>query len=200
MFLVAYAGVCSAAGGFGLGRHLEYIIAEDPENLTKAALLADIGEVFAIMACTLSKTSFAITLLRLVYLPWMKVILWFIIVTMNTANFLTVIFIFAQCKDPRHLWDPDIPSECWPTYVFTNYSLFVGGYSGAQDFILALLPWAILWNLQIEKKEKYGVAVAMSAGVLYVLCPQFKISANISQRWRRFYCEDHLSCRTFCEV
>lgn len=39
-------------------------------------------------------------------------------------------------------------------------------YSAATDFILALLPWAMLWNLNMKNKEKFGVAVAMSLGVL----------------------------------
>jgi hypothetical protein len=39
-------------------------------------------------------------------------------------------------------------------------------YSGAQDFVLALLPWTLVWNLQMRKKEKIGVAFAMSLGVL----------------------------------
>lgn len=39
-------------------------------------------------------------------------------------------------------------------------------YSGAQDFVLALLPWTLVWNLQMKKKEKIGIAFAMSLGVL----------------------------------
>jgi hypothetical protein len=39
-------------------------------------------------------------------------------------------------------------------------------YSGAQDFVLALLPWTIVWKLQMRKKEKLGVAFAMSLGIL----------------------------------
>lgn len=149
------------------------------------ALLCDIGEALAVMACTLGKTSFAVTLLRIVVQRWMVVLLWFVIVTMNLVNILTAFFIFFQCEDPRHLWNPAIASKCWPSDVFTHYSLFVGGksrdtffprldhhltypvaYSGAQDFVLALLPWTIVWNLQMRKKEKIGVACAMSLGVL----------------------------------
>lgn len=33
--------------------------------------------------------------------------------------------------------------------------------------MLALLPWTIIWNLQMKGKEKLGVAVAMSMGILY---------------------------------
>jgi len=34
-----------------------------------------------------------------------------------------------------------------------------------MDFVLAFLPWRIVWSLQMKKKEKFGVAVAMSLGV-----------------------------------
>ncbi len=34
-----------------------------------------------------------------------------------------------------------------------------------MDFVLAFLPWKIVWNLQMKNKEKFGVAAAMSLGV-----------------------------------
>ncbi|KAJ5712796.1 hypothetical protein N7493_009264 [Penicillium malachiteum] len=148
-FLIAYAAVCQAATNVGLGRHLTFV-EENPDNLISVALLCDIGEALAILACTLGKTSFAVTLLRIVVKRWMIIVLWFVIVTMNLVNVLTALFVFVQCKDPRHLWNPAIPSK---------------SYSGAQDFVLALLPWTIVWNLQMRRKEKLGVAFAMSLGV-----------------------------------
>ncbi len=39
-------------------------------------------------------------------------------------------------------------------------------YSALMDISLALLPWKIVWKLQMKKKERVGVAVAMSMGVL----------------------------------
>ena len=46
------------------------------------------------------------------------------------------------------------------------------GYSGAMDVILALFPWFIIWKLSMTKKEKCGVAIAMSMGVVYDDSPQ----------------------------
>ncbi|KAJ5325953.1 uncharacterized protein N7506_009055 [Penicillium brevicompactum] len=89
--LVAYAAVCHVAADLGLGQHL-VVVQEHPDNLIQVALLCNIGESLAIMACTLA-------------------------------------------------------------------------YSGAQDFVLALLPWTIVWSLQMKKKEKLGVAFAMSLGI-----------------------------------
>ena len=35
-----------------------------------------------------------------------------------------------------------------------------------MDIVLAILPWKIVWNVAINKKEKFGALVAMSMGVL----------------------------------
>jgi hypothetical protein len=39
-------------------------------------------------------------------------------------------------------------------------------YSGAMDIFLALLPWKIILTLSLNRKEKTGVLIAMSMGVL----------------------------------
>ena len=38
--------------------------------------------------------------------------------------------------------------------------------SGLGDAVLSLLPWRVLFNLQIKRKEKIGVGFAMSMGIL----------------------------------
>ena len=40
------------------------------------------------------------------------------------------------------------------------------GFSALMDLVLALLPWKLIWGLQMKTKEKLGVAVAMSMGIL----------------------------------
>lgn len=122
---IAYAAVCHVASTLGLGRHLT-VVEQHSSNLIKVALLYDISETLAIMARTLGKTSFAVTLLRIVVRRWMVILLWFVII-MNLVNILAVLFVSVQYKDPQHLWNPVIPSECWPDYVLTNFSLFVRG-------------------------------------------------------------------------
>jgi len=39
-------------------------------------------------------------------------------------------------------------------------------YSATMDLSLALLPWTLVWKLQMKPAEKIGVAVAMSMGLL----------------------------------
>jgi len=40
------------------------------------------------------------------------------------------------------------------------------GYSALMDFVLSILPWKLVWKLQMKKKEKFGVAAAMSLGAM----------------------------------
>ncbi len=43
-----------------------------------------------------------------------------------------------------------------------------------MDIVLAIIPWKIVWNVAINKREKFGALVAMSMGVLCVFmitCP-----------------------------
>ncbi|KAL2850985.1 hypothetical protein BJX68DRAFT_266548 [Aspergillus pseudodeflectus] len=108
------------------------------------------------MSCALGKTAFAVTLLRIVVERWMKYLLWFIIITMNTVNTLAALFVFVQCKDPRTNWDPSI---------------------------------TIVWNLQMRKKEKIGVAFAMSLGIfagaaaIVKTCYLVKLSEKADFTW-----------------
>lgn len=39
-------------------------------------------------------------------------------------------------------------------------------YSGVGDIVLAFLPWRIVWKATLFKREKIGILVAMSMGVL----------------------------------
>jgi hypothetical protein len=98
----------------------------------------------------------------------MKALLWFIIITMNAIMWLCAVCYLAQCKPAAALWNTKLmaTAKCWPTFIFENIALTAGAYSGCMDFILALLPWAVLWKLQMKKREKFGIAVAMSLGVL----------------------------------
>ncbi|KAI9650592.1 hypothetical protein NHQ30_000610 [Ciborinia camelliae] len=42
------------------------------------------------------------------------------------------------------------------------------GVSAAEDFVLAALPWIILWNLNMPKKDKILITSSMSLGILTV--------------------------------
>ncbi|KAF5020469.1 hypothetical protein F66182_7508 [Fusarium sp. NRRL 66182] len=168
ILLIIYGAIIEAAVEKGLGRHLEWVVANVPQNAVPIALLGQVSQPFVVMSCALGKTSFSISLMRLAAQRYIHVFLWFVVVSMLTLHILISLIIFVRCKDPRTTWNPAIASECWHPNVYLGVMYFIGAYSTATDFVLALLPWAMLWNLNMKKKEKLSVAFAMSLGVLQV--------------------------------
>ena len=61
-----------------------------------------IGQPLAIMACSLSKSSFGLMLLRVVNRRWEIFTIWFIIFSINLVMFLCALFQFIQCKNPAY--------------------------------------------------------------------------------------------------
>jgi hypothetical protein len=49
-------------------------------------------------------------------------------------------------------------------------------YSAGMDFALALFPTVLIWGLQMNRREKIGVIVAMSLGVLAGITAAIKTS------------------------
>ena len=39
-------------------------------------------------------------------------------------------------------------------------------YSALIDFTLAVLPWTFLYNMLLKRREKVGILIAMSMGVM----------------------------------
>ncbi|RBQ70617.1 hypothetical protein FVER14953_03741 [Fusarium verticillioides] len=183
VLLICYGAIIEAAVQKGLGRHVEWVLTFAPQDAVPVALLGQVSQPFVVMSCALGKTSFSISLMRLAAQRFIHRFLWFIVVTMLTLHILISIIVFVHCEDPRTTWNPAIVSKCWHPNSYLGVLYFIGAYSAVTDFILALLPWAMLWNLNMKNKEKFGVAFAMSLGVFagaiaVIKCTKLKANAT----------------------
>ncbi|KAI1495427.1 hypothetical protein F5X99DRAFT_426798 [Biscogniauxia marginata] len=147
----------------GFGRHYWTI---SDENLKTINLNTILVAAFGIMATAWSKTSFALTLYRILTNEWMKRFIIFIIVTVNVSMNLVWIFGFAKCTPIQKVWDNSVSGTCWNKTNLNKYQLFAAFYSSIMDFVLAFLPWKILMGMVMLRREKIGVAVAMSMGAI----------------------------------
>ncbi|OTB05616.1 hypothetical protein M426DRAFT_10365 [Hypoxylon sp. CI-4A] len=148
----------------GFGKHTEDVIADHgTENLVPITLRETIVGFLLTLSIAWSKTSFAVMLLRIMQ-GKMKTLLWVIIVTMNVFMTLGALSLFLQCSPVAKSWDEHIPGRCWHEFN-TVAGMFSSAYSALMDFVLAVLPWPLIWHLKMKTKEKIGTAVAMSMGI-----------------------------------
>ncbi|KAK4214239.1 hypothetical protein QBC37DRAFT_462362 [Rhypophila decipiens] len=131
----------------------------------------NLGATFTILAIMWSKTAFAVVLLRLVQQEQgrkgivLKTMVWFTIGMVNILMGLQIIMIWVKCNPPAKAWNPMLEGSCWDQRVINFAGVFSSCLSGAMDLVLSMLPWALIWNLRMSKREKWGIGIAMSMGI-----------------------------------
>lgn len=123
------SGVDHAVGtvmiDLGVGKHIWEI---DPTNLTRMHILNRVGQSFAILACALTKTSWALTMLRIVRATrdCMRVMVWCLLVSVNVLMELGIILNFLECDGTGLTVSPD-KMWCWTNLIAANYNVFSAG-------------------------------------------------------------------------
>ncbi|KAK4124089.1 hypothetical protein N657DRAFT_376381 [Parathielavia appendiculata] len=148
---------------WGVGLHYDDM---ELEKMPVMSLLSYIAGFSTILGAAWSKTSFAVTLLRISEERWTKWLIWFIIISVNVVLGVSATILWISCWPIPKLWYYNMEGTCWPKHIVEQYQTFTSIYSGTLDIVLAILPWKIIWALTINKREKLGVMVAMSMGTL----------------------------------
>ncbi len=124
-FLLLGSAISTTLNGpLGFGHHVQEV---PLENVAQLGILSNISGTLSIFAVALSKTSFAITLLRISTGFWMRALIWFVIISLNITMDLSGIFFWVSCDPPGKTWNPMVEGTCWPMSVSVTYGIVVGG-------------------------------------------------------------------------
>ncbi|KAG7294608.1 hypothetical protein NEMBOFW57_004684 [Staphylotrichum longicolle] len=158
-WIVNLAAVCiiSYCISLGLGRHMWDV---DPAHFVPLFQAFNVTATMSIVASIWSKTSFALTILRLTD-GWLRVVVWFLIGSTNVAMGVTALINWVRCTPVQKLWDYSVEGSCWPVHVVLNYDMF----SAVVDISLVAVAWKLLLGLHMDTVEKIGATIAMSMGV-----------------------------------
>jgi hypothetical protein len=162
LLLIVHVSLSSYAVTLGFGQQSAAV---PKENLYTLVKLVSVTSVLTLIAAAFSKTSFALTLLRLTD-GWMKKAVWVIIVTLNLVLLVNAILPFLRCIPSEAAWNPAVEGKCFDILISIRFSIFGAAYSAAMDWLLALVPWAIIMKLNMKINERIGVAVCMSLGLV----------------------------------
>lgn len=162
LMLAAFSASTTYSTTVGLGSHVGSLATQDYQGAS-LQLMVIIATVFSVLGAAWSKTSFALTLLRITKGP-VNWLVWVVIISLNVILTFNVIIQFIWCSPSAAAWTAIHGARCWPRAVSVDYTIFAAAYSAGMDFILAVIPWAIIMKLKMEPKEKIGVAVCMSLG------------------------------------
>lgn len=162
-------------GSNGGTRHVYYLSNDQAVFVTR---LNWIGQPFGIIAIGTGKLAVGLLILRLLNISskWRKYGIWALMVLVSIVTVLTVILTFVQCDNPAALWDPSIRkiTRCWDPHVQSGFSTFTGSLHAAADFILALVPITIIWDLQLSVRKRVSLILLLSAGIFSGVCSAIK--------------------------
>ncbi|ROV90162.1 hypothetical protein VSDG_08818 [Cytospora chrysosperma] len=182
--ICGFASLISVQYRYGWGRHQACI--GDLQEVETQLKFNVTGQSFGIMGSTFGRLSFIVFMLHLFDAKtWPRLSLRVFFVLQVVTNVGTVIACYAQCSDPRALYDFSLPeSLCWPAEVQTYLGYAHTSFNGVTDLYLAALPTAILWNLQMATRLKIGLAIllGMSAVALVGLVMKCVYLSALSDR------------------
>jgi len=108
----------------GYGHHVTALTAEQKQATTFYYMIAS---TFLITASAWSKTSFAITLLRITDSKTKKFI-WFLIISMNASKMVSAMLQWISCQPLQKSWNPLYQGgSCWDKMPIAYYNIFSGG-------------------------------------------------------------------------
>lgn len=97
----------------------------------------------------------------------------FLIVLLVLFYVATNITKIWECVPRARIWDLSIPGHCIDTPMLLNVS---GIFNTVTDFIIILMPFRAVWNLNMKLKKKVYVVLAFTFGMC---APAFSLVGSI---------------------
>ncbi|KAK7951134.1 uncharacterized protein PG986_006862 [Apiospora aurea] len=130
-----------------------------------------LGEVLYVPTATLIRMSIAFFLLRIAVKSWHVWITRINIVVILVFNIGYFFIMVIQCTPPSFFWEgpakvPGAHGSCINKAIVPISTIFHSVLSAISDWTLALLPIAMLWDVQINLRTKISVAMLLGTGLV----------------------------------
>ncbi|KAK8038324.1 hypothetical protein PG994_015091 [Apiospora phragmitis] len=164
---IASCALTSKAVAHDLGRHVEALSREDQIAVTTWTYIAFCPSVMSFAIPKLAVIALLVRLLAPRKTHYM--FLWGMGITVQ-LTLLATVGILIRVLDEKCPPFNDVrlnpPDHCVPVHVQVKWCLFAGSLSAFVDFYLAIYPSAVLYRLQMRRRKKNALCVALGLGVL----------------------------------
>ncbi|KAH9886350.1 hypothetical protein F4778DRAFT_477734 [Xylariomycetidae sp. FL2044] len=152
--------------GYGIGRSFADV--GSPQTYSEAVMWEVFSQVAGLAMIGIGKCSVAMFLLRIVRNKIQVGVIWFCIFGTTVITLFACIGVVVQCIPVQKTWNPTLDGYCW--LDFPKLGLTIGSWFVVMDFAFAALPWFVIWDLNMKRKEKITVACGLSLGVFAGIC------------------------------
>ncbi|KAL8788441.1 MAG: hypothetical protein Q9213_001664 [Squamulea squamosa] len=149
----------------GAGKHIYCLPRGQIYPVLKWSLLAQVCNVLGI---GLVKISVCLCVLRLIDRARRRLsqFLWVMIIIVAVSHLIQALIFLVQCRPLNALWNPKVKGTCFSSRVaytagYANYAL-----DALTDLVCAIIPVAVIHQLQMNTRTKAALSFLMSLGVL----------------------------------
>ncbi|KAI1085715.1 hypothetical protein F5B20DRAFT_14758 [Whalleya microplaca] len=160
---------------YGAGRHLDDV---PVENIPQALKMRWAGELGYVVTCLLLKYTVGIFLLRIcsrtwqvsnrtILLPLYKCVIWAVLLVCLVFSLFYFFMAALQCVPTRYFWlryTGTVSGRCLDKDLITGSTYAAAAINAVADWVLGLLPIALVWNLDLGKRAKISVACILALG------------------------------------
>ncbi|KAK1499400.1 integral membrane protein [Colletotrichum cuscutae] len=154
----------AVAVSYGYGRHADTLSVDEKSG---AMLWSIAGYPPGLLSFGIPKLAVVALLTRILNPSrWHKRFLWAlsIICVVNLIGFITI--IFAQCSPARSQWDSSVSGKCWSKWILVSFATYSGAFCAFADVYLSVYPAVVLSKLQMNRRKKIALSVALGFGSL----------------------------------
>lgn len=136
-----------------------------------------LGQTSYVWVCAIAKISIAVALLRLTVAKTHAIILWIVIGMTAIVGLVFWFILTLQCTPVSYFWrrvplflDPTLPihGSCMSVDSIIDMAYVYSVTATLCDLTLGLLPIALVWNLQMNRRTKVALAGILGMGCVYV--------------------------------
>ncbi|KXJ93465.1 hypothetical protein Micbo1qcDRAFT_183207 [Microdochium bolleyi] len=102
---------------------------------------------------------------------WVKLVIYTCLALVTVCTGGTGMYLFFQCSPVEKNWHTLMPGECKPREIQTALSFLVAAVSITTDWIFAVLPFALLYKLQMATRVKASVIGLLGLGFFASIAP-----------------------------
>ncbi|PYI11056.1 hypothetical protein BO78DRAFT_403607 [Aspergillus sclerotiicarbonarius CBS 121057] len=192
-FAVLVAG-CVGGAFNGIGIHITRL--KEPANMKYQAegqkffLIFEVGYCSAIIPIKLSISWMLIRVAegRKLYLYVQYVV----IVVFVVMNIIALIFILINCIPIDAAWNSESLANgghCQPSYVLADVYYACTAVNILTDWVTAIMPVPLLWNVQLNRNTKISIVGLMGLGIFASMsaCVRLKYTVNLTNQTDYLY-------------
>ncbi|KAE9990961.1 hypothetical protein EG327_000674 [Venturia inaequalis] len=125
-----------------------------------------VAEVFYLMTIMFLKISLGLFFLRVVSKKWQRKVVYATMFLSTIINIYHTVFVVFSCGSPQHYLERMIQMKCVRKSVELGLAYEQAAVTTITDFVFALLPLPLLWNLSMDRRSKTLVGCILGLGTL----------------------------------